>query len=87
MSRVMSKTQLKARLLACFREVEETGEEIIVTSHGKPVLRVSPVRGTATAAALFADVRDRVSLPPDEELTAPAAEDLWADSDVKDLVR
>jgi prevent-host-death family protein len=35
--------QFKARCLALFDEVAETGAEFVVTKHGKPVARVVPV--------------------------------------------
>lgn len=86
MSRTVSKTQLKARMLAYLREVEETGEEIIVTSHGRPVLRVAPLTRAESAAAVFADVRGAVSLPPDDDVNDPVAREAWADSALAELV-
>lgn len=86
MSRTVSKSQLKARMLAYFREVEQTGEELIVTSHGRPVLRVTPVERTESAATLFGDVRGAVPLPPDEQLNEPESAEAWADSDLAELV-
>ena len=86
MSREVSKSQLKARMLAWFREVEETGEDLIVTSHGRPVLRITPVGRAETAASLFGDVRGRVRLPSDADLTAPTGGEAWSDSDLKELV-
>lgn len=44
MAKTVSKSQLKARALHYFREVERTGEELIVTHHGRPVLRLVPYR-------------------------------------------
>lgn len=87
MSRTVSKSQLKARMLAYFREVEETGEELVVTSHGRPVLRITPADPVRTAAEVFGDVRGTVALPDDDALNEPAAADVWADSDAADLVR
>ena len=56
----VSKSQLKAKMLEYFRRVEETGEELIVTDHGRPVLRVLPVVQARKADQLFADLRGRV---------------------------
>lgn len=39
---VVSKSKFKPHALEYFRKVEETGEEIIITSHGQPVLKVVP---------------------------------------------
>lgn len=36
----VSKGVLKAKMLAYFRQVEETGETLVVTDHRKPVLRI-----------------------------------------------
>ncbi|MBM4183201.1 MAG: type II toxin-antitoxin system Phd/YefM family antitoxin [Gemmatimonadetes bacterium] len=56
----VSKSALKARMLEYFRRVEETGEELIVTDHNRPVLRVVPIRDRVPAAELFADLRNKV---------------------------
>jgi antitoxin (DNA-binding transcriptional repressor) of toxin-antitoxin stability system len=40
----VSKGLLKNRMLEYFRTVERTGEELIVTDHRKPVLRVTPFK-------------------------------------------
>jgi prevent-host-death family protein len=53
----VSKSAFKAKALEWFRRVERTGEPVLITSHGKPVLRVvryaasggkpaSPLRGS-----------------------------------------
>ena len=39
---VVSKSKFKPHALEYFRHVEETGEEIVITSHGQPVLKVVP---------------------------------------------
>jgi prevent-host-death family protein len=56
----VSKSALKARMLEYLRRVEETGEELIVTDHNRPVLRIAPLRTRTPAAEAFADVRGRV---------------------------
>lgn len=57
----VSKSKLKAKMLEYFRTVEETGEELIVTSHGKPVIRVVPIMQKLGAEALFAAERGRIT--------------------------
>lgn len=42
MTTTISKSKFKARALEYFRQVERTGGEIVVTDHGKPVVRISP---------------------------------------------
>ena len=39
---VVSKSRFKARALEYFRQVERTGQELIITDHGKPVLKIVP---------------------------------------------
>lgn len=40
----VSKSDFKAKALEYFREVEATGESMVVTDHGKPALEVRPYR-------------------------------------------
>lgn len=42
MSTHLSKSQFKPKSLEYFRQVQETGEPIIITDHGKPVLKIVP---------------------------------------------
>jgi prevent-host-death family protein len=42
MEQTISKSQFKPRALHYFREVQEKGVELIITDHGKPVIRVTP---------------------------------------------
>jgi prevent-host-death family protein len=46
MNRTISKTKLKAKLLESLHEVESSGEELIVTHRGKPVLKIVPISNT-----------------------------------------
>lgn len=56
----VSKSALKARLLEYFRQVEQTGEELIVTDNNRPVLKVVPIRARKPASEVFADARGKV---------------------------
>ncbi|MCG8555624.1 MAG: type II toxin-antitoxin system Phd/YefM family antitoxin [Proteobacteria bacterium] len=40
----VSKAQFKAKALEYFRRVQETGDDLVVTDHGVPVLRIVPYR-------------------------------------------
>jgi antitoxin (DNA-binding transcriptional repressor) of toxin-antitoxin stability system len=40
----VSKSEFKARALEFFRQVEASGESVVVTDHGKPTLEVRPYR-------------------------------------------
>ena len=41
MPRTVSKSQFKPHSLEYFRRIEQTGEELIITDHGRPVLKVA----------------------------------------------
>jgi antitoxin (DNA-binding transcriptional repressor) of toxin-antitoxin stability system len=41
----VSKSEFKAKALEYFRQIEGSGESVIVTDHGKPALEVRPYRG------------------------------------------
>ena len=43
-SRQVSKSEFKAKALEFFRQVEASGESLIVTDRGKPVVEVRPYR-------------------------------------------
>jgi antitoxin (DNA-binding transcriptional repressor) of toxin-antitoxin stability system len=58
--KTISKSALKARMLEYFRRIEETGEELVVTDHDRPVLRIVPIRSRTPAAETFAGVRGKV---------------------------
>ena len=40
----VSKTEFKAKALEYFRQVESSGNAVVVTDHGKPTLEVRPYR-------------------------------------------
>ncbi len=44
MDQLISKSEFKAHALEIMRGVEQTGEEVIITTHGKPTLIVSPFK-------------------------------------------
>jgi prevent-host-death family protein len=56
----VSKSALKAKMLEYFRQVEQTGEELVVTDNSQPVLKVIRIAPRQPAAEAFADVRHRV---------------------------
>jgi prevent-host-death family protein len=51
MHKTISKSKLKARALEYFREVEQTGSELIITDHGRPVLKLVPYRPESDSPA------------------------------------
>lgn len=40
----VSKSEFKAKALELFRQVEASGESVVITDHGKPALEVRPYR-------------------------------------------
>ena len=52
----ISKGKLKANMLRIFREIESSGEELIVTDRDRPVLRIQPIARKRTVEDVFGDV-------------------------------
>lgn len=44
MTEAISKSKFKPRALEYFRRVEKTGEELVITDRGRPVVKVVPYR-------------------------------------------
>jgi antitoxin (DNA-binding transcriptional repressor) of toxin-antitoxin stability system len=57
----ISKSKLKAKMLAIFRELETSGEELIVTDHDRPVLKIVPIKKENTVAELFVGLQGQVT--------------------------
>jgi prevent-host-death family protein len=60
MTQTISKSKLKAKMLEIFRKIEADGEELIVTDHGKPVLRITPIREKDSISQLFNGLQGQV---------------------------
>ena len=54
-TRTIPAGEFKDRCLALMDEVSETGEEIVITKHGKPVSRLVPVRERKPLLGMFKD--------------------------------
>jgi len=61
MTNTISKSKLKAKMLEIFRQLESSGNELIVTDHDKPVLKIIPIKQKATAVEVFGDLQGRVA--------------------------
>lgn len=46
---IFSKTEFKARALELFRQVEASGQPVIITDHGYPTLELRPCRPAGSA--------------------------------------
>ena len=44
MTNIISKSAFKPQALKYFRQIEEQGQEIIITDHAKPVIKIIPYR-------------------------------------------
>ena len=72
----VAKTQFKAHALALFRQIEATGEPIVITDHGTPALEVRPYRpGPANRSDPLEHLRGTV-LHYDDPF-APVADGAW----------
>lgn len=71
MSKRISKSKFKPRALEYFREVEKTGQELVITDHGRPTVKIVPYREPESA---LAELRDTL-LRYDDPLEPVALED------------
>ena len=73
LERRISKAQFKAKALELLRQVEETGEAIVVTDHGRPAIEVRPYRDPAK------NPLDKLkgSVQEYHDPTLPVSEDDW----------
>ena len=69
----VSKSRFKAHALAIFRQVEQTGEPVVITDRGTPVLKLTPFREDPAAALQVL----RESVLKYTAPTAPVGEDDW----------
>lgn len=73
----VSKSEVKARLLEYLRRVERTGEELVVTDNGRPVVKIVPIGRRRPAKDLFRDLRGRVVYHDD--IMKPTTDE-WTDT-------
>jgi antitoxin (DNA-binding transcriptional repressor) of toxin-antitoxin stability system len=72
----VSKSKLKAEMLRIFREIEQSGEELIVTDNNRPVLVIRPLVQSRSVEEVFADYQGKVIFH--EDPNTPTSED-WED--------
>lgn len=70
MTRQMTATEVKARILALLDEVA-SGDEVEITKHGRTVARLVPATGPSSGKGRFAGVA--MSVGDDEELFSTGA--------------
>jgi antitoxin (DNA-binding transcriptional repressor) of toxin-antitoxin stability system len=71
----VSKTTLKAKMFEYFRDLEESGEELIITDFGKPVLKVIPYQESKTIDELFSGLRNKAKIS--RQAALQSTEDEW----------
>ena len=76
-ARTMKASEFKARCLALMDEVAESGEEIIITKHGKAVARLAPCEDRS--ASWFG--RDRDGIVMYDDLIEPVDVEWEAETD------
>jgi len=74
---IISKSKLKAQMLRIFREIEKSGEEVIVTDHKTPVLQIRPVQKKMSVDEIFGPLQGQIEYR--EDINSPT-EDEWSDS-------
>lgn len=74
---IISKSKLKAKMLEIFRQLEASGEELIVTDQGKPVLKIIPIKEKANVAEVFGDLQGKVAYL--EDINTPSLSE-WEDA-------
>ena len=62
-SRTIKASEFKATCLKLMDEVAETGEEVVITKHGRPVAKLTPHR--KQPKTLFGAGRDRMKIVGD----------------------
>lgn len=77
MSKQISKSKLKSKLLEVLRQIESEDTEIIVTDRGKPVAKISKYRVSPPTKELFGDLRGRITYS--EDICTPTTEE-WGES-------
>jgi len=73
----ISKSKLKAKMLEIFRQLEASGNELIVTDHDKPVLKIVPIKQKTTISELFGDLQGRITYL--EDINQPTITE-WEDA-------
>lgn len=69
----ISKSEFKPKALHYFRMVEQTGKELIISDHGKPVIKIVPYKDSTKE--ILASLRNTVTSYT--EPTQPVGLDDW----------
>lgn len=73
---LISATEFKATCLELMDRVQQTGEEITITKHGKPLAKLAPIEPAhKTPADLFGCAKARVTIVGD--IIGPVEDLVW----------
>ena len=72
----ISKSKLKANMLRVFREIEASGEELIVTDRNRPVLRILPIEDKRSVEDMFGQFQGQLVFH--EDVNAPTTDE-WTE--------
>jgi antitoxin (DNA-binding transcriptional repressor) of toxin-antitoxin stability system len=73
----ISKSKLKANMLQIFRDLEASGEELIVTDHNRPVLKIIPFQEKQTVEEIFSTYQGQVQYF--EDIDTPTTDE-WSET-------
>jgi antitoxin (DNA-binding transcriptional repressor) of toxin-antitoxin stability system len=72
----VSKSYLKTHMLRIFRDLEKSGEELIVTDNNRPVLKIVPVKEGKSVGDVFGGLQGKVVFREDIDATT---EEEWSE--------
>jgi prevent-host-death family protein len=82
---IISATEFKATCLELMDRVQQTGEEITITKHGKPLAKLAPIEPARKAPGeLFGCAKARLTILGD--IVAPVEELAW-NADEENVLR
>ncbi len=73
MNNVISKSKFKPHALKYFRQIKDTGQELIITDHSKPVIRIIPFH--EKPKVVLQELRNSIEFYNDP--LEPVAENEW----------
>lgn len=56
----VSKSVLKAKMLEYFRNIQKSGESLIVTDNNEPVIKITPLKPRRSPDEVFKDVSGKI---------------------------
>jgi len=77
--RTVTKQELQAKMLHIFEEIEQSGESLIVTDSGRPLVVIRPLTHGGAVDEIFADIRGKIVFH--EDPNTPTSDDWEALND------